>query len=234
MQHIKLKFSIVFLLSFGLAATDAQPVRDVDGNVYPAVTIGSQVWMAKNLQTTRYPDGTPIPLVDSIPVWDVLDENSKAYCWYGDDEKNKNTYGALYTWAAAMNGTESSDANPSRVQGICPTGWHLPSDTEWEELETYLGGSSVAGGKMKQTGTTNWADPNEGATNESGFTGLPGGYRSNGGTFGRFSSYGSWWTSTEFSPTSANYRLLNFGNTTIYKLHLSKEVGFSVRCVRDY
>jgi uncharacterized protein (TIGR02145 family) len=233
MQHLKLKLLLMFLLSSFMAATEAQTVKDIDGNAYPVVTIGSQVWMAKNLQTTRYPDGTPIPLVDTITAWDVLDENSRAYCWFGDEINNKDTYGALYTWAAAMKGAESSDANPSGVQGVCPTGWHLPSNAEWEELERFLGGTDVAGGKMKEAGTTHWADPNTDATNESGFTGLPGGYRSNIGTFGRFASYGSWWNSDEYSETSAYYRLLNFGNTAIYKLHLSKEVGFSVRCVRD-
>ena len=137
MQHKKLKITIVFLLSLGLTTIDAQPVKDIDGNVYPTVTIGSQVWMAKNLETTRYPDGTPILLVDTIPAWDALNESSKAYCWYGDEIKNKDTYGALYTWAAAMNGAESSDAKPSGVQGVCPTGWHLPSDAEWTEREEY-------------------------------------------------------------------------------------------------
>ena len=233
MRFMIIKFTIVFCFNLGLATLVAQTVKDIDGNVYPTVKIGSQIWMAKNLQSTRYPDGSPILLVDIIAEWDALNENSKAYCWYDDQINNKTTYGALYTWAASMNGAASSNANPSGVQGVCPAGWHLPSEAEWAELEEFLGGAEIAGSKMKEPGTTHWADPNTGATNESGFAGLPGGYRSNNGTFGRFGSYGSWWSSDQFSETSANYRLLNFGNTTIYKLHLSKEVGLSVRCIKD-
>lgn len=233
MRHKKLKISTVLLLGLGLTSINAQTVKDIDGNVYPTITIGTQVWMAKNLKTTKYSDGTSIPLVNIVATWDAFNENSKAYCWFGDDIRNKDTYGALYTWAAAMNGAVSSNTKPSGVQGVCPTGWYLPSDAEWTELETYLGGSSIAGGKMKETGITHWADPNTGATNESGFSGLPGGYRSNSGVFGRFPEYGSWWSSTEISATSAYYRFLNFGNATVYRFSHSKEIGFSVRCLRD-
>ncbi len=232
MKNKKLK-TVVLFLALVMVSTNAQTVRDIDGNVYSTVTIGRQVWMKKNLKTTRYADGTPIALVSSVAAWDVLNETSEAYCWLGDDIRNKDIYGALYTWAAAMKGAASSEANPSGVQGVCPTGWHLPSDAEWTELELYLGGNSIAGGKMKEIGTAHWAEPNTGATNKSGFTGLPGGFRSSNGVFGRFPEYGNWWSSTEISPTSAYYRLLNFGNASSYKFSYNKEIGFSVRCIRN-
>lgn len=113
-------------------------ITDYDGNVYKTVTIGSQVWMAENLKTTHYADGTAIPLVVSITTWKNLNETSKAYCWYDNNVANKADYGALYTWPAAMNGKASSETNPSRIQGVCPTGWHLPSEAEWVQLENYL------------------------------------------------------------------------------------------------
>ena len=165
--------------------------EDGDGNLYATTTIGTQVWMAENLRTTKYADGTAIPLVNTNATWNALTATSKAYCWYNDDIGNKATYGALYTWAAAMNGAASSADNPSTIQGVCPTGWHLPSDEEWTELTYYLGGESVAGGKLKETGTTHWNSPNTGATNETGFTALPGGYRGIYGNFGNIGYYGN-------------------------------------------
>ncbi|MEQ9412714.1 MAG: fibrobacter succinogenes major paralogous domain-containing protein, partial [Cyclobacteriaceae bacterium] len=158
-------------------------VRDFDSNFYNTIKIGNQVWMAENLKTTHYADGTPIPYVSGESNWDALTTTSKAYCWYDDDINNKNTYGALYTWSAAMKDATSATANPSGVQGVCPTDWHLPSDAEWTELINYLGGPSIAGGKLKEAGLLNWLSPNEAATNESHFTALPGGYRVNDGTF---------------------------------------------------
>ena len=179
-----------------------------DNTEYSWVQIGEQIWMAENL---KY-----LPSV----VGPGTGSNSEAYCYvYGYDgtsisaakaTENYATYGVLYNWTAAMNGAESSDANPSGVQGICPDGWHLPSDAEWKQLEMYLGMSetdvnstgwrgTVEGGKLKEAGTTHWADPNAGANNESGFTALPGGYRSDNGYFYYISYYGSWWSSTEGS-----------------------------------
>ena len=122
-----------------------------DGQSYNTVQIGDQIWMAENLRATKFNDGTDIPLVTKGKTWDGL--RSRAYCWYDNVETTyKNTYGALYTWPAAMNGAASSSSNPSDVQGVCPVGWHLPSKTEWDELINYLGGSSVAGGKLKEAG----------------------------------------------------------------------------------
>jgi uncharacterized protein (TIGR02145 family) len=159
-------------------------VIDYDGNTYRTVHIGEQTWMAENLKVTHYADGTAITLVESNWHSDV-----EAYCWYANSTTNRDTYGGLYNWAAAMKGAASSDTNPSGVQGVCPDGWHLPSDEEWKQLEMHLGMSleeanasapghywrgTDEGGKLKENGTSYWSDPNTGATNSSGFTALPG------------------------------------------------------------
>ncbi len=189
--------------------------------------------MTENLKTTKYANGTAIPLVNTNSTWDALTVTSKAYCWYNDDIANNATYGALYTWAAAMNGAASVTVNPSGEQGVCPTGWHLPSDAEWTQLTTYLGGESVAGGKLKETGTTHWASPNTGATNETGFTALSGGCRFSNGTFSNKGFFGYWWSATEFNAPSAWYRFMSYYHSDVYRDDDYKEVGFSVRCVKD-
>ncbi|MBP9649138.1 MAG: fibrobacter succinogenes major paralogous domain-containing protein, partial [Paludibacteraceae bacterium] len=143
------------------------------------------------------------------------------------------TYGVLYNWTAAMDGEASSTTNPSGIQGVCPTGWHLPSDAEWAGLTNYLGGTSVAGGKLKETGTTHWASPNTDATNETGFTALPGGNRANNGSFANFGYYGYWWSATEGGTYYAWARGMYFSSYDVYRYLYTKELGFSVRCVRD-
>ncbi|MBP7152303.1 MAG: fibrobacter succinogenes major paralogous domain-containing protein [Paludibacteraceae bacterium] len=194
-------------------------VTDIDGNVYQAVAIGSQVWMAENLRTTRYSDGSPIPLVTDNAEWSGY--YTSGYCWYNNDQTTYgNTYGALYKWA-------SIELNP------CPEGWHVPSDDEWTTLTNYLGGHSVAGGKLKETGTTHWDSPNTDATNESGFTALPGGLRLRNGEFFNVRSEGIWWSSTEHTIEQAWIRSIfnNSGNLDRYPNF--KNDGYSVRCVKD-
>ena len=202
-----------------------------DGNHYDLVKIGDQVWMSENLAY--------LPSVNSVADGST---NTAYYYVYGyngtsvDDAKatsNYTTYGVLYNWPAAMAGSASSNTNPSGVQGVCPPGWHLPSDAEWTELSNYLGGESVAGGKLKEAGTTHWASPNTGATNETGFSGLPGGFRSYNGSFSSIGDYGNWWSSTEDFTDFAWDRGMNYDNTKVYRDSNSKEHGFSVRCVRD-
>ena len=210
------------------------PITDYDGNVYQTVQIGNQVWMSENLKTTHYANGTAIPLVEDSLEWDNMGYTDKAYCYYDNSSSNKDTYGALYNWAAAMNGASSSSANPSGVQGVCPDGWHLPSDTEWTELTDYLGGLDVAGGKMKETGTVHWVSPNTGATNSSGFTALPGGYRHMIGNFSIIGWQAFFWSSTEGNSGNAWYRILSWGYSGVYSDYFYKETGFSVRCLRDY
>ena len=210
---------------------------DADGNNYATVTIGDQIWMAENLRVTTYPDGTAIPHVSDNTAWANLDNNNTddAYCWYNNDEAtNADTYGALYTYAAAI-GDDWTHQNTTG-QGVCPDGWHLPSDTEWTELTDYLGGLSIAGGKLKDAGTTNWSSPNYGATNESGFSAPPGGRRSNySGEFTDAGDYGYWWSATEYSGSGSYIwiRGLFYATADVAYTEGARSDGFSIRCVRD-
>jgi uncharacterized protein (TIGR02145 family) len=205
-----------------------------DGKVYQTVVIGNQEWMAENLAY--------LPSVNMVADGSENAAGSYYYYVYGYDgtnvadakaTDNYATYGVLYNWTAAMDGEASSTTNPSGIQGVCPAGWHLPSEAEWDELTNYLGGTGVAGGKLKETGTTHWNTPNTGATNETGFTALPGGNRSSNGSFGSIGYAGHWWSATEYSAASAWYRLMYGNNGSVSRNIYGKEVGFSVRCVRD-
>jgi uncharacterized protein (TIGR02145 family) len=198
-----------------------------DGNAYKTVKIGNQIWLAENL---KYLPSVVGPGTES--------ESTPYYYVYGYDgtnvtdakaTSNYTTYGVLYNWPAAMTGS----ANPSGVQGVCPAGWHLPSDAEWTELTDYLGGISVAGGKLKETGTTHWASPNTGATNETGFTALPGGLRGINGSFNLIGYYGYWWSTDDGSTNYAWYPYMFCSSSDVDWGRYSKRVGFSVRCVRD-
>ncbi|MCU0441726.1 MAG: hypothetical protein MUE96_04945 [Bacteroidia bacterium] len=215
------------------STNNPETVTDFDGNVYNTVIIGTQVWMKENLKTTHYANGTPIPLVSGNSNWDALTTTSKAYCWYNDNINNKEPYGALYTWAAAMNGANSSSTNPSGIQGACPNGWHLPSDAEWLQLITFLGGEAFAGNKLKETGTAHWPSPNDKATNESGFTALPSGYRFNYGAFLDIGNYSYWWSSTTFGSMDAWVRNVAYFSEEARRYGESKESGFSIRCIKN-
>ena len=197
-------------------------IKDIDGNGYNSVTIGTQVWMAENLKTTKYRNGDLIGTTSPVTK-DISNESTPKYQWaYDDDKSNVAKYGRLYTYYAV---TDS--------RNICPTGWHVPTDSEWSTLTTYLGGESVAGGKLREAGTTHWIKPNSGATNESGFTALPGGYYNNSGKFIFVSGYGYWWSSTEISPASAFGRVLSFDYNYVLKSYSNSRDGYSVRCLRD-
>jgi uncharacterized protein (TIGR02145 family) len=213
---------IMFLgISFkSIAQESTVTVKDIDGNVYKTVTIGKQVWMAENLKTTKYKDGTPIPLVTEIFKWAAL--NTAGYCWYFNDETaNKNKYGALYNWFSLNTGN------------LCPTGWHVPTDEEWTTLITYLGGDSVAGGKLKEAGTTHWSSPNTGATDDSGFTALPSGSRFRKVSFFFIGRFGYWWSATEYDATSAWNSSIFFTSSNVYRYSSDKQDGYSVRCLKD-
>lgn len=195
-------------------------VKDIDGNGYITVRIGSQWWMAENLKTTKLNDGTDIPMVFDNKTWGSL--TTIAYCWYKNDEENyKNEYGALYNWYAVNTGK------------ICPVGWHMPSDNEWTTLTNYLGGENVAGGKLKEASTTHWDSPNIGATNESGFTALPGGSRLSNGEFRDIGQNGNWWSSTEQSSQFAWQRVMFRNLNGVGRVGCNMEYGFSVRCLKD-
>ncbi len=195
-------------------------MTDQEGNVYKTIVIGSQEWMAENLKTSIYRNGNPIANVTNDSLWSLLTSGSWAY--YNNNYQNECPYGKLYNWYAV--------ADPRHV---CPTGWHEPTDAEWTSLTDYLGGEAVAGEKMKTTGTQYWISPNTDSTNESGFSGLPGGYRFYFGIFNFVGFYGYWWSSSEYDPSSAWNRYLNFSNGNAYQTNDNKYLGFSVRCLKD-
>jgi uncharacterized protein (TIGR02145 family) len=197
-------------------------VSDVDGNSYNVVIIGSQLWMTENLKTTKYSDGTAIPLVTDNTAWNNL--TTPGYCWYNNDSASyAQTYGALYNWYTVDN------------CNLCPTGWHVPSDAEWTALTDYLGGESVAGGKLKESGTANWNEPNTGATNETGFTALPGGYRSHLGIFDDIGEGGGWWSASKDGPSKAYGRVMGYNHEHVLggSYDHGFQGGFSIRCVMD-
>ncbi len=220
-----------------------ETVTDIDGNEYNTVQIGDQVWMSENLSTTRYSDGNA--LVDGTGADDITDDyTTKYYFAYADNQSNVVTYGRLYTWAAVMNGATTSNSNPSGVQGVCPTGWHVPGDSEWKQLEMHLDMTQSEaddtdwrgtneGSELKEKGTTHWTSPNTGASNESGFTALPGGLRLSDGTFGSIGDGATFWLSTQYNSSWAWYRTLWYGNEDIHRNYWGKDSGRSVRCVKD-
>ena len=195
-------------------------MTDQEGNSYQTIKIGEQEWMAENLRTTSYANGDSIPNVTDANQWENL--TTGAWAHYNNDSQYENPYGKLYNWYTV---------NDSR--NVCPTGWHVPSDAEWTVLSDYLGGESVAGGKMKSTGTQYWESPNAAATNESGFSGLPGGIRINNGSFYELALLGFWWSSTEEGANNSLYSQLRYGDGSVYRDNGGESFGLSVRCLRD-
>ena len=199
-------------------------VSDAEGNDYKTIRIGTQTWMAENLRTTRYDNGdligTTIP--DSLNIYQ---ENEPKYQWaYEGNESLVTVYGRLYTWYAIKDS-----------RNVCPAGWHVPTVAEWTTLTDFLGGESIAGGKLKENGFTHWyewTDPNP-ATNESGFTALPGGYRYNGGVFYSISYEGFWWSSDGFDPEGGWGRNISYGTNNINAFGEYAKSGYSIRCVKD-
>ena len=195
-------------------------MTDQDGNVYKTVKIGNQWWMTENLKVTHYRNGEAIPNVTDNTEWSNL--TTGAYCANNNDNGNVSTYGLLYNWYAV---------NDSR--NIAPAGWHVPTNDEWQTLVDNLSGSSVAGGKLKETGTVHWLSPNTGATNESGFTALPGGYRNYDGTFYSIGVEAVYWSATMYSSFHAWLRRLSYIYSGVYRNGFSKLDGCSVRLLRD-
>jgi uncharacterized protein (TIGR02145 family) len=189
-----------------------------DGQEYNTVQIGDQCWMAKNLNVGSI-IGSTTEMTD--------DGFIEKYC-YDNDPANCDIYGGLYQWDEMMFYTTAPG-----TQGICPEGgWYLPTDEDWTTLTTFLGGESVAGNELRETGTTHWAAPNTGATNSSGFTALPGGYRNGSGFFWELTYDGRWWTSTEWSTSLPWYRMLSYAYPDVYRNNFNKITGFSVRCIK--
>ncbi len=199
-QMLKLLLIGIFIpLIFSSCQNETGTFTDKrDGQKYKTVKIGTQIWLAEN-----------------------LNYYTNSGSWYYENESNSyaSTYGRLYDWQTACNS--------------CPAGWHLPTDEEWTILTNYLGGESVAGGKIKENGTSHWNSPNTGATNESGFTALPGGGRGGDGSFGYLGCLAYFWSATENDASKAWYRNLLYGLAGVYRGDDGKSYGFSVRCVQD-
>jgi len=208
---------------------------DGDNNNYPVVQIGTQTWMAKNLKTIKFNDGSSIPLVEGVSEWVGL--TTPGYCWYNNNKVSYgDIYGALYNWYAVSTTTNGG-------KNVCPVGWHVPSDAEWKQLEIHLGMSQSdaekiewrgtnEGGKLKETGYDHWESPNTGADNSSGFTALPGGYRWSDGYFVGAGSYSLFWSDTEYNATFAWKRTLRNMYSGSYRYYNPKAGGFSVRCTK--
>ena len=200
-------------------------VTDSDGNVYQTIKIGTQVWTTENLKTTKYNDGTAIPFVTGSTEWSNL--TTDGYCWHSNIAAGKNAYGALYNWFTVSTGK------------LAPRGWHIPSDAEWTVLTDFLGGESVAGGKMKSTGnieagTGLWYLPNEGATNETGLSIVAGGFRGPTGEFWNIGFSGDLWSSTESIASASWYRYPVSSGGNINRNYYNKTGGMSVRCIRYF
>ncbi len=209
-----------------------QGVKDIDNNRYDIITIGTQTWMAENLKTTRYNDGTLIPPITDEMAWiTASNDGAPGYCWYDNAASNLITYGVLYNWYA-IDTLSNGDKN------VCPTGWHVPTDVEWDVLRDFVdpsasGNNNISGGKMKEAGFAHWESPNAAGTNESGFVGLPGGSRFTDGTFSDIGNFGVWWSSTEDGITTAWDRSLHYLVVNVARGNPGKGNGFSVRCLRD-
>lgn len=206
-------------------------VTDIDGNHYSTVLIGSQCWMKENLRVTHLPDGTAIPYLESATEWQNLAMTNPGYGYHSNDSNLAGEYGALYSWTAAMAMEEGSWSMPSGVQGICPDGWHLPSDSAWTILIDYLGSAVVAGGKLKKEGYLQWNFPNFGGTNSSGFSALPGGGISN--FYQGLGQQGFYWSSSDFAPNNAWTRVFFYGYASVSSGGYAKNNGYSVRCLAD-
>lgn len=196
---------------------------DADGNVYNVIIIGTQKWMVEDLKTTKYNDGVSISIETDNNAWKSL--NTPGYCWYNNDEANKNTYGALYNWYAVNTGK------------LSPVGWRIPTKEDWKTLYdyafNYLNSSYSISRILKESESSHWIYPNDYATNETGFTALPGGRRDDNGLFERMREYGYWWSTSEEDASNAWNRHMHYNNSEFYNNYHSKKNGFSVRCVTD-
>ena len=201
--------------------SNTSTVQDVDGNTYQTIKIGDQWWMAENLNTTKFRNGENIPYLAGSNEW--TSTLSAGYCHSNNDTTLGAVYGLLYNWHAVSDGRK-----------ICPEGWHSPNNNNWATLVEFLGGSDIAGGKLKQAGTDLWDSPNTDATNESGFSALPGGIRTPiTGFFAGVGSTGSWWSNTQQNNEEAGVWGLTSMNGVIANYNLKKNTGMSVRCVKD-
>lgn len=213
-------FSSIFLSILLISWTNDETVIDFDGNIYHTVVIGKQTWLVEDLRVTHYRNGDIIPNVTDSAQWTSL--TTGAFCNYNNDSVISNVYGKLYNWYAVND-----------PRGLAPKGWHIPTDKEWATLIDFLGGESVAGGKLKENGLKHWGSPNTGATNQYGFTALPAGIRGISGAFG-FNTYdGNWWSSTESNEENAWSRGIDYARMDVLFYAGTKRNGLSVRCIKD-
>ena len=209
-----------------LEVTEDEPISniilklsDIDGNSYSIVKIGDQFWMAENLKTTKYNDGSKIPLISDYNAWSRL--ISPGFCWYFNEaETYKADYGALYNGYTISTGK------------LCPKGWHVPSAQEWQTLINYTGGKEV-GGKLKGIGNEHWMSPNKDATNAVGYAALPGGSRGSRGSFFDDGLRGYWWSSTDFDNDNLWYSSMGYSSNEVENNFDEKKSGLSVRCIKD-
>lgn len=231
MKSTKITFAIAFIslasiLSSCSKTNDSTPtpsgdpatVTDVDGNVYKTVRIGTQLWITENLRTTRYNDSTAINTGLSDADWRIT--TTGAFAIYDGSSTNNDTYGKLYNWYAASSGK------------LAPKGWHIPSRAEWETLVENLGGTSVAGGKLKSTSSL-WMAPNTGATNSSGFSALPSGWKSNSGGYSLIGESAYWWASTPRNTTQGDYLRVDNNLVGSAVNGATNQFGYAVRCLKD-
>lgn len=203
-----------------IETTSADTVFDIDGNTYTTVTIGAQVWFGENLKVTRCRNGHELSYISNDTTWSVWPGG--AYYWYNDDSSNMEVYGALYNFAAVIDSC-----------GLCPKGWHVPTESEWLSLIAFLGGDEIAGGKLKEKGTAYWNYPNIGATDESGFCGRPGGGRGRISGSGDIGEFATWWSSTPYDSTYAWHYGLCRNSAKMRFNPGHRGSGFSVRCIKD-
>ena len=239
MEYNKVKCISIIFLTISLRVLNGQTVTDIDGNIYRTVTIGTQTWMAQNLKVTKYNDGTSIPLVTDGNLWAT--PLTPGYCWYNNDESGfRELYGALYNWYVL-------DSAISGGRKVCPEGWHLPDNSEWTILTEFLekngygygnSGNDVAKSMASSTGWTADLIPgnignSQEENNRSGFDAPPSGYRDFDGTFDSIGGYCGWWCSMQYDADNAWSQVLIYcsDNAGIYEY--SKQVGFSVRCIKD-
>lgn len=220
---MKNKIYFIVIFSFVSLKSNTQTIIDIDGNIYNSVIIGTQTWMQENLKTTRFNNGIEIPTTSLL----VVNDTTALYQWaYDQDTNNIDIYGRLYTWNVASN-----DDN------VCPNGWHVPDNSEWESLRDFLGGESIAGSKMKEIGTTHWVETDSTVNNSSGFTGLGSGFRGNPSGFNLLGENGCFWSSTPFGiigtfPRGHRYRLASDNNALASSV-ATANTGNAIRCIKD-
>jgi uncharacterized protein (TIGR02145 family) len=201
---------------------EPEALTDIDGNIYQVVNIGTQKWMAENLKVTRYRNGDLIGTTAPATL-DISSESSPKYQWaYNGNETNVATYGRLYTWYTIADNRK-----------VCPSGWHVPSDTEWETLINFLADPGHEGAKLKEAGISHWESPNSGASNSTGYTALPGGSRTSDGVFDNNGFYANFWSSESYNATSAGSKNLSYATESVDSFGTNKDSGLAVRCIKD-